>query len=64
MSYLPPDTPFSLDITFCNNAGCPFNECRRHPENLKRFDSKAVISIANLCGVCRKYLYYLAENCT
>ena len=49
------------DISYCDNRGCPFMDCARHLEQLKSCQGNCVISIANLCGHCRKYVRWCLE---
>lgn len=64
MSYLPPDGAFTTDITFCDNAACPFDDCKRHLVHLDALKDcpGVMVSVAGLCGVCRKYIGYLVEE--
>lgn len=59
--------PCPLDITYCSNAGCYDRSCFRHLENLKRLKDAGqltgrYVSIADLSGVCRKYISRLVEE--
>ena len=47
------------DITYCCNASCPFADCERH---LAHAPKEGVVSIANLDGVCRRYIDFLIQE--
>ena len=47
--------------TYCVNSNCPFTDCDKHLTKVKEEDSKHVY-IANVDGVCRKYISYLIDN--
>lgn len=57
--YLPMDgSPFTTDITFCNNEDCPFIDCMRHVVNLDalgKWAEHTPVSVAYLCDLCDKY---------
>ena len=50
------------DISYCDNADCPFTDCWRHLSQLKGEKETVIISISNFGGVCRKYIAYLIEE--
>lgn len=50
------------DITYCDNADCPFTDCWRHLDTLKGEKESVIISISHFGGVCRKYISYLVEQ--
>lgn len=47
-------------MTYCNSTVCPYTDCERHPEQLK--GQVGVRSFANLEGVCRKYIRWVAYS--
>ena len=52
------------DITYCINKQCPFKECERHLSKISEacINGRGYVSVANLDGVCRKYIAYLADE--
>lgn len=55
--YLENDGYFNLDITFCDEKGCPFEECQRHLKNLEGKPG-VIVSISKLGDICDKYKGY------
>lgn len=49
--------------TYCVNADCPFKECDKHLQQLKKVkDKSGYIKVASLDSVCKDYLYYLLDE--
>lgn len=49
--------------TYCVNADCPFKECDKHLQQLKKVKDKSeYIKVASLDGVCKDYLHYLLDE--
>ena len=47
---------------YCINADCPFKECDKHLQQLKKIkDKSGYVKVASLDSVCKDYLYYLLE---
>lgn len=47
--------------TYCVNSNCPFTDCEKHLSNVKS-ETNDHVYIANVDGVCRKYISYLIDN--
>lgn len=47
------------DMTYCDYLDCPFKDCERHLRNAPK---SGMVSIANLAGVCRRYIGWLVEE--
>lgn len=54
---------YPQDVSYCDNTDCPYEDCARHWKKLRNFEGTAVVSISALAGVCRKYLYWVLEQC-
>ena len=49
--------------TYCVNADCPFKECDKHLQQLKKVQDKSkYIKVASLDSVCKDYLHYLLDE--
>lgn len=49
--------------TYCVNVGCPFKECDKHLQQLKKVkDKNEYVKIASLDSVCKDYLCYLLDE--
>lgn len=51
----------NLNMTYCVNTDCPLRDCERHPEKLKLLPVNVVVNVADLGGVCDRYIGYLVE---
>lgn len=49
-------------FTYCSGACCPFTDCKRHPKHLKKLKRGTMVSIANLCGTCRRYIRFVVSE--
>lgn len=49
-------------FTYCSAACCPFTDCKRHPKQLKKLKRGTIVSIANLCGTCRRYIRFMVDK--
>lgn len=47
-------------MTYCINNKCPFTDCEKHIRQNARKSGE--ITVANLDGVCRRYIIYIAER--
>jgi len=56
----PPDEGDMKDITYCSNISCPFNDCDRHPKQLK--GKAGIASFADFAGTCRRYISWLVDE--
>lgn len=53
----------TIEITYCTNVACPFNDCYKHPCKLEgEKDRLKFVSIADFSGVCRRYIGYLVNE--
>ena len=50
------------DVTYCDNAGCPFKDCESHLIHTKKFPAGTMISLANYAGTCRQYIGWLVDK--
>lgn len=50
------------DVTYCDNAGCPFKDCEIHLVHTKKFPVGTMISVANYSGTCRQYIGWLVDE--
>lgn len=48
--------------TYCTLVDCPFKDCEHYWEQLKHMPPGRKVSIANLYGICRRYIGWLAEH--
>ena len=52
----------SSQKTYCVNSDCPFKECDKHLQQLKKIKDKTeYVKVASLDSVCKDYLYYLLD---
>lgn len=49
-----------LDITYCKNSQCPFEDCERHLKNMPK--DAQYVSVASFDGICRDYIGYLVDE--
>lgn len=47
--------------TYCVNSNCLFTDCEKHLSNVKS-ETNDHVYVANVDGVCRKYISYLIDN--
>lgn len=53
----------TIEITYCTNVACPFNDCCKHPCKLEEEkDVSKYVRIADFSGVCRRYIGYLVDE--
>lgn len=50
------------DIVYCTCWECPWSDCERHLRRLKGRDGKTRVSVANMGGICRRYIAWLVER--
>lgn len=50
------------DIVYCTCRECPWSDCERHLSRLKGRNEKTWVSVANMGGVCRRYIDWLVER--
>lgn len=51
------------DMIYCVNADCPYKDCTKSILSLKDYpDKKKMVSTANLGGICRRYVYWVAKE--
>lgn len=46
---------------YCCNNNCPFKDCDKHLNNVRNLAKQTVISVANLDGVCKRYISHLVD---
>ena len=47
-------------MTYCNNSRCPFTDCERHLTHVTS-EKELWVYLADLDGVCRRYISYLVD---
>lgn len=48
---------------YCTNPDCPYTDCNQSILTLKgEPDKKKQVSTANLGGICRRYVYWVATS--
>lgn len=50
------------NIVYCTCRECPWSDCERHLRRLKERNEKIRVSVANMGGVCRRYIDWLVER--
>lgn len=51
------------DMIYCVNADCPYKDCSRSILTLKDYpDKRKMANTANLGGICRRYVYWVASK--
>lgn len=50
------------DVTYCDNAECPFKDCESHIVHTKKFPVGTMVSLANYAGTCRQYIGWLVNE--
>lgn len=50
------------ETTYCTEIRCPFTDCEHHAKRLAGHAPDAKISVADLCGVCRRYIGWLLDE--
>lgn len=50
------------NIVYCTCRECPWSDCERHLRRLKGRNEKIRVSVANMGGVCRRYIDWLVER--
>ena len=52
-----------LDTTYCYYIHCPFTDCERHANHLKKYEGTGVeVRVSWLCDTCRRYIGWLIEE--
>ena len=51
------------DMIYCVNADCPHKDCNRSANQFESDpDKRRMINTANLGGICRRYVYWVASK--
>ena len=51
------------DMIYCVNESCPYKDCNRSANQFEREpDKRRMINTANLGGICRRYVYWVASK--
>ena len=51
------------DMIYCVNESCPYKDCNRSANQFEREpDKRRMINTANLGGICRRYVYWVAKE--